>query len=376
MAITATRFKFLDTDTNVAVADIASNVTDQIYNSANNALTTITDSVKPLVEGAGVEQITPEELAKAQARANTIIEVGRAAKNPQSVISEAENLTNSQIDTLAGKLFPGNDSAKAAFKLIGRSCKDKIISGLGLNKLGKMKFKGKFGNSSSKTSACSLDSLGNLLKSVAGQSAVSVVANSSVEGNVIASIAARSYEVGIPNTYSKLISNGMSTQASTIAGVSLLSTLSSSSDTFNALDVALSDNAKYMSAINPNASENILATFTVSDDYTESNLSSYYDYAESSLSNLDPNWCTYVTPSGESIISAANIDSSNEDLVSVLQAKVCSNSANLSTTAVTSSPVEYLFGSTVFESKDTASSLSEEFSNIMKISDSVTVYSI
>lgn len=374
MAITATRFKFLDTDTNVAVADIASNATDQIYNSANNAMTTVTDTVKPLVEGAGIEKITPEELAQAKARAGTIIEIGRAAKNPQSIISEADNLTGAQIDTLSNKLFPENDSAKAAFKLIGRSCKDKIISGLGLNKLKGMKFKGSVGNSSSKTSACSLDSLGNLLKSVAGQNVIEIAANSSVTGSVLASVAARGYEVGIPNTYSKLLSGGLSTQAATVAGVSLLGTLASNSDTFNALDVAMSGNAKYFSAINSCSSKNILDTFTVSDDYSESMLCNYYDYTHEGLTNLDPNWCSYTTPDGEELISAANIDSSNEDLVSVLQAKACSANADISNGLPSSSAVEYLFGSTAFESIDTATSLSNEFSGIFNITNSVNVY--
>lgn len=126
MAISAIRFKALDQQTNVAIADFLSAKSSDILNSPNLNLKVPDANTETLFQNVNqVKDLIPKGAV------DTAI---RTAKDAMGSIRDIGSFSTKDIDSLIGGLLSGNAVAKGLFSKLGSKCSTK---GLSSGKIGK-----------------------------------------------------------------------------------------------------------------------------------------------------------------------------------------------------------------------------------------------
>lgn len=325
MAISAQRFKFLDVQTNLPVMDFTGINTSDILNRATNDILSITQQLTSLVSG---NQLTSAFEMLKSITSDTILEAGRLTRDFYSTISTIDNWTTSQIHSATSRMFPNDPVLQNAFNQVGEKCKAKILAGLGncMNKKRMSQFNGM--RTMTNDRSCSVDTFVNLINHLTGGLYAPKLLDQCALSRMIAGVAIRGFEIGLPNVFSALSTRIEDQHLLAQTGVIVMNATARDGNMLGVMDVANSSVGGMLVAIDPSITGTVMQNFKIPQEYFERDVKGFYNDFSSSMNNLDSSWNTFKFNNTD-IPSTANFDSMNAELSDMYQCKNYDNSFGL-----------------------------------------------
>lgn len=242
----------------------------------------------------------------------------RKARDPNKIIGNASDIGLQELEKANEGLFVGNDPARAAFRNLGRACKDLILSGLGLNKFKNgVNFGGQYRNTNK--NPCGLENFAGFLNSVTGnyvpdirdKNALLKVGQSAVE---------RGLEIGFPGVYTSMNNFVNDNKIMQTIGLSTINKSAAKGDVHGIMEVANSPQGSSLLGLNPNIAAVAMTGFKFPSEVNQDGVKEFSTSFKSSMSNLDPNYNRYSLGDGSSMMSVAKFPLGNADFSGMLGA--------------------------------------------------------
>jgi len=320
MAISATRFKVLDEESNIATVDFKSIADNAIFNSPNNAdknpSAELESLIKSAIETPPSEIPVPSVVAAIASNAPNIPATPeRAVKSLGAVTKDLTALNKKDIDKAVAGLLPGNTQAQNAFNKLSDSCKNDAMKdgGIGKPNWPELDCNGK--KKPVKSGGCSTSTISDILNKLTngGLDAKFNDINNLIK-NLI-NLAGMGYKGNLCGVFSAL-TEGASGSVISKAAVGVFKGLTSTGNSAGIIDlagaVAGTAASKNIVAQNPNAISDVFKNFKNPDGLTEVNYNIYNDSVVGSLSTIDDKWALSPYDGAPSIskLGATNTDTS------------------------------------------------------------------
>ena len=243
MAIPALRFKALDQETNVGVANFLDIKTADIFTSPNNELQKATDSLKGLLGNITQALEGPMDLLKQGKsifdQAKSTIEqasgqLTRATQDIFSAVKDITGLTPKQVEAQIASLLPNNPVIQNAFNKLASQCRTNSMS-----RVNPLKFKDKFGCGSGKGGKCDSYEVNGLLNKLTNGALGKTANKISGAINSLLALAGMGYDVGLCKVFGSLVDSlGLGKMGASRGASVLLGQLASMGNVRGIIDVA------------------------------------------------------------------------------------------------------------------------------------------
>lgn len=327
MAIAATRFNFLDQQTNVPYANLLSQNSSDLLNTPSNDLKTLGTNISNLLSSnaGGPIQTALQNPSSILSALGLSLNQPRITKNVVSsgisLLSVPANVINNAAASLAGV----SPLASNLLKTLGTTCKASLLASAnfanGPNPLIKCPTTGSSRRSSN--TACNLNQFAALISAQSGGNyAPEIIDNFNAE-NAASLLGIAGYKQGLCNVFSAL--TGSLTNVDSISRIasSLLGSASSSGDITSVIDIGKSLLTGNVTGIIPGISSMIFSNFSIPSGTSNSALPSLYSGLSSAMGNIDGNWAT----SADGLLSSTNLGGSTASNSSAISSVMLSDSA-------------------------------------------------
>jgi hypothetical protein len=364
MAVAATRFKFLDQQTNLATSDLVRSASSQILNSPQRDVLEVTAQLSALIDGNKFTDVKGilSTIARATLSATGI------TKNFFTSRFDSSMMSSSEVDVLTNNMFSGNARASASFKVLGAGCRSSILGILSNLRNAKIKawFNGKFKYATNRS--CLPQAFAALINAITGGSYKASIVDQLAVSRMIAAVSIRGFQIGLPNVFSSLTGQISDQHVLTQTGNMVIGNLAQSGDMYGIMDVANSSIGSLIKSVNPGIVKQALSNFKLPSDVNAGDLTSFYSGLSGSLNNLDPTWDNFNLSNGASILSAANMPLGNSDFSSMYKGCLSNFTTDISSAyqgIVSGIPDEgYLYAGLGLGQGDAMSALSNDFADI------------
>lgn len=345
--ISAQRFKVLDKETNVGVANFTSGLDSSILNSAQNALQAVSPSLDSLIESSIQKGLQELEQTKDAFKVDDILSgVTRAAKDIGGRVSDLLSLPESKLNELMSDIADGNPQITKSLMGIMKSCSAR---GMGQGLPGKPYDPsincgaGKIGvGTSGSAASCNASSYGNLLNKLTGGSYSSIFSDLNKQLKKVMSLAGYGYNLGMCGVFGALTS-GMSNDVLSRASGGLLSVMGKAGNTNAVLDIAASSVGLVPLLSNPTAIEGFLGNYKKPSNVKESMLPNLADRTLAGLELIDEHWAVSGYDAGISIAKTAG---RTADLKQTFSSKLTNKSFGSSSLDIAASDdMDFMFAS-------------------------------
>lgn len=361
MTIAAKRFKVLDEETNVAVADFYSSTSSDIFNSPNNIVNEITTDLAAFVDnakGTSLDSITsaitnstsialPASVADAASAIGSATQAAtRTAKGISGALKDISGLSTKSLDKLVSEALPDNPLVQSTFNKLSGSCKNKALSSGGLGKPFDVSLNCNGSKRSGSSSTCNSSSYGDLLNKLTGGSYNSTWADGNAALKALVSLANYGYNLNLCGVFGAL-SSGISSDPGVLsrASGSLLGTLSSAGNTLGVLDVIKSSAGLHPLLENPSAISQVFSGVSIPNEIKEYGLPDLSSTIGEAVDSLDAGW---DTSDFDDITSSAMLDASNNEMMDLLRSSVMENAVNEDALdEVKDTAYDYMYGATM-----------------------------
>lgn len=358
MALSATRFKILDQETNVATTDFTSLKSADVLNSPSISGINITASLTSMVSGALGDKLKSaisnatgklgaagklNSLASLAKSASKFASggIGRIAKDGlSSIISVAGNTpaslaksvdaalgASSGLSKITKNLAPGDVSSMLSGSLSVPTSLTQVTSG---------KFTSMIPGGLDKATGIS-----SLVDKASGGAFGAVLSNVGNAQSIITSVGGAAIKSGMAGAFTALKTGHLDKNMLKNAGASLLKTAGESKNLLAIAEIANDALSIGINAIMPGVPKTITSGVKVPAGTSEPDYIKQYGVVKDSLDFTDPSWCKADSDvkSSEPAYSIANIDSTNTDFGKMLEVKSKSYTPVISTDGVVA-PVE------------------------------------
>ncbi len=320
MPIAAQRFQFLDNQTNVPIADLASQTASDLLNMASNDLKTITQPLSDLISSnnplAPIENIG-STVQSTLSNALNSLGVSRITKDSISSALDLSSATQAAISNAVSALAGGNGSLLTSLKQFGSGCTNAMLSGINTNNLALPTTScGNNLSNDSGNSACNLTNLASAISGATGSPFSLNLLNPASLENVLSALGNMGFKSGLCSLFSNLVNGLTSTSSITNIASNLLGNAVSNSNMLAVVDVGLglgSATGNVTSNI-PGISSMIFSNYSQPNNVTSAGLSSFYNTFTTATSNIDSNWDTSDAGGLSSINLGGSTTSSASDI--------------------------------------------------------------
>lgn len=312
MAITATRFKMLDSETNVAVSDFSNPQTSSIFNSPNLELKAMdTDMSGFLKQGIadGSISLTPT--------ADTANSALRKTKDAFSSLKSVQSLSSKSLDNYVAGMFPNSPQAASAYKQLASSCR---TGPMGRYNSGKpFDFNINCNGSNNKSSGGCTSGFSNVLNKLTGGAYNSLFSDLNQSLSNLVALATTGFNANMCGVFSAL-TGGLDTKVITRGAGMLLGSLGSSGNLLGVFDLAkstagMADVAGNVLKEIPSGISNVFNNFQ-KPDMPETAFSGLNQSINMSMDNFDTNW---NKSSLDGIASCSFIDKPSTDYAGIMR---------------------------------------------------------
>lgn len=263
MAIPALRFKALDQETNVGVANFLDIKSADIFTSPNNELQKATDSLKGLLDTVKQALEGPKSLLD---QAKSTIEqasgqLTRATQDIFSAVKDITGLTPKQVEAQIASLLPNNPVIQNAFSRIASQCRTNSMS-----RVNPLKFKDKFGcGKGGKGGKCDSFEVNGLLNKLTNGALGKTANKISGAINSLLALAGMGYDVGLCKVFQGLVEGfGLDKMSASRSASVLLGQLASVGNVRGIIDVASQTAGLFPLLQNPGAIGAAVANYAFS----------------------------------------------------------------------------------------------------------------
>jgi hypothetical protein len=308
MAIPATRFEFLDKDTNLTVKDFYKGTNLGTLNAVIQDVTKIAGQLKGLIGNNGQGALTA-----VLGTASKSPELQRMAKDGFSSVANITGLSSTGVTTFCQnalgsvKSLQGTlSSTVSAITGLSQQAQQTVLGTL--NSVSGLANTVGLGGITKGMGAISSDVTGmaNVINKVTNGNYVTTLTHSSSLSSLITGISKQGYASGLPGVFTAISNAINNPQVLLSSGNVLITNLSKSGNTGGMMDVMNSSIGSELKSVNPNISQIVTNGYTVS---SGNNAITMSDSFSQSMTNMDSQWNKSIT--GEP--SIANM-SSNSDL--------------------------------------------------------------
>jgi hypothetical protein len=281
MTIKAERFKSLDNQTLIGVADFISAKSSDIYNSVNTAAKEITDDVRSFFENTlQVTTVKPSVI---------IDKTVRAGKDAMGAVRDIGGFSDKDINKLVESLIPDNPAARSLFTKLGPKCSSKGLSSGAIGKpfdtsvdCGGKKRKGK-------RNGCNSSEYANVLNKLTDgeYSATYKDVNGALQNLV--SLSKFGYDVNLCGVFSALTGD-LDSKVLSRAGGALLGYLGGNGNTFGLMDLANSTAGLHILKEIPGGITTAFTNFKFPTDVLGRDIYSLAQRYTGAMQLLDDNW--------------------------------------------------------------------------------------
>lgn len=308
MSIAAERFKFLDKETTVAIANFQEAASSAIYNSPNLNFPDIDSDLASFFEND--LQVSKIDLSKAKDAAT------RVARDALGAIKDIKGLSEKDINKAIAAMIPSNSTAQSIFAKLGPKCQTK---GLATGNLGKpydldINCGGK--NRKGKKDGCNSAAYANVLNKATNgaYNATHSDLNSALR-NIVA-LSKFGYDMNMCGVFTALTGD-LSNDVLSRASGALLGHLGNTGNVLGFLDLSGASAGLHALTENPLGLRSVLNNFKRPEEIKEADLRSLYRRMEGGLELFDEGW---DQSDFDGMLNADLTDGSNEDLQAMLEA--------------------------------------------------------
>jgi hypothetical protein len=309
MTISASRFKSLDQQTNVPIADFLAANSSAIYNSLNQTATEVTAEMKAFFESSS--QTSSVRVAEA---ADALV---RGGKNAMGAIRDIGSFSGKDIDKLVSGLFKDNPKAQAVFNKLGPKCQTK---GLGTGSIGKpysldvdcggKKRKGK-------KDGCNSSEYADILnKATNGQYGAAFKDTNTALQNLV-SLSKFGYDVNLCGVFSALTGD-LDKNVLSRASAAVMGHLATSGNVLGVFDLAGASAGLHTAKEYPGVIKDTFNNFVKPSEVKKSDLPDVADRLMGSMELIKETW---TASEWDSMLSTAETGDYNNEVDEVLRAK-------------------------------------------------------
>jgi len=315
MSILAKRFKTLDQETNLPVADFLSANSSDLLNSANLDSLSLDADMKDFFENG--LQLPKLEVPKFSDDSL------RITKNPFGTIKDLSKLSSKDIDAMIGTTLPDNPVAQNAYKLMAAKCKTQGMNRFNMGKpydpsidCGGKKRRAKSGG------GCSSNQFGNVMNKLTnGQYGAKFNDLNSTLRNLVG-LASFGYKMNMCGVFSALSTSDMGKGLLSRASGSLLGNLGASKNMLGFLDLAGASVGLHTLKEAPSGLKGVMKNFNIPKEIKQKDLGDYNNRFQGASELFDPNW---NKSDYDGMLSGAIIPERNSDFTSTLKGSIMSN---------------------------------------------------
>ncbi|MCK9517252.1 MAG: hypothetical protein M0Q87_14615 [Ottowia sp.] len=317
MTIAAKRFKFLDQETNVAIADLVNNRTSEIFNSPNVVVNSVSTELQSFVN-TGKQAISPivDTIQSLQATASGLI---RDIKGMVGSLKDILDLPMTEIDRLVADLFPDDKASQTSFSKAIEKCKSDALKMGGIGKPYDRTINCNGNSRVASNNGCDSAQFNNILNKITGGQYNSKVNDLNGVLAKLMSLSKFGYDMNMCGVFSAVSQGVGNRNVLSRASGALVGNLAASKNTSGILDVVNSSVGLDTMLENPNSIVAMLETFTIPKEIKEAEYSNYADRTIAAAEILSDDW---DTSSVDDNLSISNIVVSNTDLDQVFTSKV------------------------------------------------------
>jgi len=321
MTIPAKRFSFLDEETNVAIAEFASDTTSSVYNSVKNVTSESNSNLDKLISSATQKT---GDLGATASSTDSFDDVSRMSKDAASAIGDLSKMPQAALDDFLSQISGKNPATAKSLKSILSKCKN---SGMGYGSpgkrydasincgSGKLKVSG-----SSGTSNCDASSYSDLLNKLTNGSYGSVFSDANTALKSLMALAGYGYNLGMCGVFSALSSTlGLGNDALSKASGALMSIFGKAGNTNAWLDLASSSSGLLPTSYSPSAVNDLFVNFSIPSNVKEYDWTNLASRTGAGLELVDSSW---NLSSADGTLSIAEVGDGTTDLSNIFNAKL------------------------------------------------------
>lgn len=319
MTISATRFKALSEETNVAIADLSNIDAESVLNSPNNLIKEASGELTDLIQ---TETDESDLLNKLKSLKDEYADDIRDAKGVFGKLKDLSGNIPKSIEGKVGDLFPAGGMAKNAFSQLASKCK---TSALGRGGLGKpydpsINCNGKNRNATS--GACNTGQYSDIINKLTGGAYNSAYNDAnSILGNLMA-LAGYGYNMNMCGVFGALSGGIGNTNLLTRASAGLWESLSTSGNTFGIFDLAGASAALNPGLEFPEGVSTFFSNYKMPGEIKEFDYSDLKDRISTSMDSFEDGWDSSEI---DDLISTSKISSLNDNLGDVFRSSAMEN---------------------------------------------------
>lgn len=372
MAISAKRFKFLDEETNVGVADFFDSKSADIFNSPNNELKVVTADLQALI--ASTTQCTKASIDEMKAATSGAISqakesmskatdaIGQAKSALNSVKATASNaisqakgtisdlksaVTQSEaasmfrkakgvygdlrdvskmgtkaLDAAVGELLPNNPIVQSTFSKMASKCK---TSALGSNGFGKpfdlsMNCNGKK-RSTGGSNSCNSGQFSDVLNKLTGGNYQSSFSDLNQTLKNLMGLSKFGYNMNMCGVFGAL-GAGLNGNVLSRAAGGLIGSLSSSKNVLGMFDLAGATAGLNVGLVNPSAVSSLFGGFKIPSEIKQYDLGDFNERLNGAAELYNGDW---TTSNYDDMLSIGDMGGSNGDLQACMRGETMNN---------------------------------------------------
>lgn len=315
--ISAKRFTVIGEETNVAVADYITPLSDAIYSSPNLEVKDMSEDMGDFLKKGKAE--STDLLSKVK---KNIDPLARVSKDAFTSLKNIKALGTKDLDNAIGKLFPNSPlgvAAQAAYKQLAPSCR---TGPMGKYNAGKpfdpsLDCNGK--KSKGRSGGCSTAAFGSVLDKLSGGTYKSTYQDLNGSLSSLVALASQGYNMSMCGVFGAL-SGGLPTNVVSRGASMLLGSLGSTSNLKGIFDLAKTTAGLKLPIINeiPNGISNVFNNFKKPTDVKQAGFGQLSDAIDGSMESFESKWKKSPLDGAPSI---AFIDSKNDDYAEVMKSK-------------------------------------------------------
>lgn len=336
MALSATRFKLLDQETNVATTDFTAIKSADVLNAPGIAGVNITSALTSMLSGSIGDKLKSaisaatgkvgalSNVLKASGLANlSSSTIGRLAKDGLSNGFSASSFSTGALTKSLSGVVSSASSLSSLTKGLSTSQIGTMVSGaLSVpTSITKVNINGIV--SSTGLSLDSATSVSKLVDKASGGNFGAVVSNTGVTESILSGVGGLAIKSGLSGAFTALAKNTTDQSALKNAGMRLLKTASESKNLKAITEIATSSVGKAMKAMLPSVSSTITSGVSLPTGTSEPEYIKRYGEVKEALDFTDASWCKADSGGNSSTesYSVANISATNPDFGKLLEVK-------------------------------------------------------
>lgn len=306
MAISATRFKFLDNQTNVATIDFMSTKSAEILNAPNAASNTISSALADFLNkdksAKGTGQAAGENPA-------------RTTKDPSSSTLDLSKFSDKDIDRMISDRLP-DGLAKSAFDKLSSSCKRKLMRSDGFGKPYDPTVDCNGNKKKSKAGQCGSSQFSGVLNKLTGGAYNSSFQDLNAMFKNLLALAGYGYSLNMCGVFGAL-ANGVDKNVAGRAAGALLGNLGATGNVNGFADLAAAASGLNAMKVLPSAIKGVYNNFKLPEGTKQKDFKSLNDKVSLASSALDSNW---NKSSADNILSTKFTDKYVPDVHKIIKA--------------------------------------------------------